>query len=247
MVAVSREEIEPFLARVRLAPGEGPHLRVREASTRPQARGGRLDPAGHGRAEEDRVLVDVGRQPPVDDLQLLLCLGVLHTVVPEEAHPSPGGQDGGGLGRSRRRLDPVPGLPAHQQVEATAPVLPGLELSLLHVDAGSSRHGSHAGVGLHPEDTAAPLGEEARGDACPAPDVEDRRTDTIADEIVDHGGGIARSGPVVLLRVRPEGLGAAAILVEHPLIVPPREEAHGSERDLHQGLVGVVPPFGLFP
>ena len=54
-----------------------------------------------------------------------------------------------------------------------APRVPLLEGAPLDGDAMVASHRRHLRVGLDPEDVASALGEEPRGLAGPAPDVED--------------------------------------------------------------------------
>ena len=81
----------------------------------------------------------------------------------------------------------------------------------------------------------------------PAPDVDNGTTAPIAQEIVHQRRRVARAGPVVLLRIRPEGLGAVTILVEHPLIVAAREGVGVKERHAHPRMAGADAPPRLFP
>jgi hypothetical protein len=72
-------------------------------------------------------------------------------------------------------------------------------------------NGGHAGVGLEPQDGAAPLDEEAARLGRAGAEVEHvvRR---VGGEVVDERRRVRRPGPVVLLGVGTEGRGAGAVL-----------------------------------
>jgi hypothetical protein len=118
----------------------------------------------------------------------------------------------------------VPRLAGNDDVERPTPRVPLLERPV--VDDGPVPAGDrgHARVRLDADDVAAAVGEEPRHLPGAAANVEDAvrpiAVDAIADEGVDEGGRVRRSGPVVALGIGSERLGPPAVLVQHRPIMP---------------------------
>ena len=108
----------------------------------------------------------------------------------------------------------MPRLAGHDEVERATPRVPGLERGDLDAEAVASRDRGHPHVGLDAEHRAAAGREQTADLARAAPDIEDVVA-TLREEIVDQRCRVARTGPVVLLGVIPEGTRPATIVVQH--------------------------------
>ena len=112
------------------------------------------------------------------------------------------------------RLNPVPGVPARQEVEAPSRIVPLFESRDLDADALAARHIGHTRIEFDSKDRGASLGEPARDFACAGAHVEHLGRACRGSEVVEQRVGERGAVAMVLLGDRAEGLGAIPFQVQ---------------------------------
>lgn len=227
------EQFQPLVARVGPLPVEAPLLRVVEPPRLPDPVGDLRVPGSVRLQGAPRRLVAerrVGGDPAEGCRERLGHLGWRLEYVTEDRQAPLRTQDPGRLEGADRRVHPVPRLGGDHGVEGAARRFPGLEGRHLDGQAAGPREVGHPRVRLDAEHGATGGLELPGRDACPAADVEYVGFRPIPDDARHQGVGVARSGPVVAVRVRAEGLGGPSGLVRRCRLPLPRWGRRGRRR-----------------
>lgn len=208
MIAEGRDQAGPLGGRHSPMPAVGPRWGSRESAVcAKRVRG--VDIAARVSADH----AECGRELGVARLELAQQVRLHDVVVPEPGDPTTGREQSGRRVGTCGGVDPVPGVPTGDQVEAPSGVVPALEPGHFDVNAMLAGDGSHSLVGVDAQGPDPSTAQVERHLAGPTPNVEGG-ADVPAQQVIEQFPWVARPEQVIGLSAGPEGLGPVAISMQ---------------------------------